>query len=89
LCTFVCTFIKYLCKITDNIGVEGLTLSEMSKNLGIPVNTLRQRITRLGIKPLTQEAIYSPEVQDMLKNVRMGRPRKTPEPTKPVKKAKK
>ena len=55
-----------------------MTLSEMSEKLGVPVNTLRQRITRLGIKPLTQEAVYSPEVLDILKNIKMGRPKKPP-----------
>ena len=63
--------------------MNGLTLSEISKELGIPVNTLRQRITRLGIKPLSQEAIYPPEVLDILRNVPgKGRPRKTTEPDK-------
>jgi predicted ArsR family transcriptional regulator len=62
--------------------MNGLTLSEMSEKLGIPVNTLRQRITRLGIKPVTQEAVYAPEVLNILKTVPgKGRP-----PKKPVKK---
>ena len=67
--------------------MEGLTLSEISEKLGITVNTLRQRITRLGIKPLTQEAIYAPEVLDILRSVPgKGRPPKAKtEPEKPAK----
>jgi len=57
--------------------MNGLTLSEMSKKLGIPVNTLRQRIRRLGIKPLTQEAVYAHDVLNTLKSVSgRGRPKK-------------
>ena len=56
--------------------MNGLTLSEMSEKLGIPVNTLRQRITRLGIKPISQEAVYSKDTLEKLKNVKIGRPPK-------------
>jgi hypothetical protein len=78
--------------------MTGLTLSEISKELGIPVNTLRQRITRLGIKPMTKEAIYSPDVLDILKSTsNPGRPKKPeadrgrakPEPAKKPAKPKK
>lgn len=66
--------------------MNGLTLSEMSKKLDVPVNTLRQRVTRLGIKPISQEALYAPEVLDILRNTpSKGRPKKAakPEPAKP------
>jgi len=60
--------------------MNGLTLSEMSKKLGVPVNTLRQRLSRLGIKPISQEAIYAPEVLDKLRAVPgKGRPKKATE----------
>jgi predicted ArsR family transcriptional regulator len=68
--------------------MKGLTLSEISEKLDIPVNTLRQRITRLGIKPLTKEALYPESVLPVLANVKMGRPKKAA-PEKPVKKGKK
>jgi predicted ArsR family transcriptional regulator len=59
--------------------MNGLTLTEMSEKLGIPVNTLRQRITRLGIKPKSQEAIYDHTVLNIMKNVpSRGRPKKPP-----------
>jgi predicted ArsR family transcriptional regulator len=57
--------------------MNGLTLTEISENLGISVNTLRQRITRLGIKPKSQEAIYDQKVLNILKSVPgKGRPPK-------------
>lgn len=57
--------------------MKGLTLSEISKKLNISVNTLRQRITRLKIKPLSQEATYAYEVLKILKNVPgRGKPKK-------------
>jgi len=59
--------------------MQGLTLSEISKKLNVPVNTLRQRITRLGIKPITKEAIYSESVLPLLANIKMGRPKKAPD----------
>jgi len=71
--------------------IKGITLSEISKELNVPVNTLRQRISRLGIKPITQEAIYAPEVLEKLRNVPgRGKPKKqvTPEKEKPAKPAK-
>jgi hypothetical protein len=65
--------------------MDGMTLSEMSKGLNVPVNTLRQRITRLRIKPITKEAIYSRADFEKIRNVEMGRPKKelAPEPAKP------
>jgi len=71
--------------------IKGITLSEISKELNVPVNTLRQRISRLGIKPITQEAIYQPEVLEKLRNVPgRGKPKKqmTPDKEKPAKPAK-
>ena len=71
--------------------MNGLTLSEISKKLGVPVNTLRQRVTRLGIKPISQEALYAPEALDILKAVPgRGRPKKAVPESEPAKpKAKK
>jgi hypothetical protein len=85
MCTFHFTLIKLLYIIADIGIMDGMTLSEMSKELKVPVNTLRQRITRLGIKPLTKEAIYSRADFEKIRNVEMGRPKKAaePEPAKP------
>ena len=62
--------------------MNGWTVSEMSEKLNVPVNTLRQRISRLGIKPLTQEAVYDFDVLNKLRDVKRGAPKKTPEPVK-------
>ena len=57
--------------------MEGITIFEMSNKLGISSNTLKQRITRLGIKPLTKDAIYDKSVLEVLKNTPgKGRPKK-------------
>jgi hypothetical protein len=57
--------------------MKGLTLSEISKILNIPVNTLRQRITRAGVKPLTKEAVYADSVLETIRNVKpVGWPKK-------------
>jgi len=71
--------------------MNGLTPSEMAEKLGIPVNTLRKRITRLGIKPLSQEAVYDFDVLEKLRNVKpKGWPKKQPaEKAKPESKPKK
>ena len=67
--------------------MEGLTILEMSKKLGISSNTLKQRITRLGIKPLTKDAVYDKSVLEKIRNVKsVGRPPKAaPETTKKAK----
>jgi len=65
-----------------------MTLSEISKKLNVPVNTLRQRMLRMGIKPITKEALYSESVLPLLSNIKMGRPEKA-KPTTPKTKGKK
>jgi hypothetical protein len=56
--------------------MDGLTIDEMSKKLGIPPRTVERRIQRAGIKPKTKQAIYPHETLDIIKNVAMGRPKK-------------
>jgi len=66
--------------------MEGLTLTEMAKHLGIPQRTVERRIQRAGIKPLSKEALYPLDTLQKIENVKMGRP---PKPDKPAGKAKK
>jgi predicted ArsR family transcriptional regulator len=61
------------------MSMEGLTLTEMAKKLGIPQRTVERRIQRAGIKPLSREAIYPSDTLDIIKDVKMGRPKKQPE----------
>jgi hypothetical protein len=57
--------------------MEGMTLTEMSKILGLPPKTVERRIQRAGLKPITREAIYAPEVLEAIRNVPgKGRPPK-------------
>jgi hypothetical protein len=65
--------------------MEGMTISEMAKALNLPRRTVEMRIFRAGFKPISQEALYSPEVFEAIKDSPgRGRPRKAVEPA-PVK----
>jgi predicted ArsR family transcriptional regulator len=56
--------------------MEGLTIKEMASTLGIPPNTVKQRLFKKGIKPFTKDALYEPIALDAIRDVEMGRPRK-------------
>jgi hypothetical protein len=64
-----------------NMG-NGMTISEMAKELKLPIKTVEGRIQRAGIKPMTKEALYSPDTIELIRNIKMGRPKKTEEPDK-------
>jgi predicted ArsR family transcriptional regulator len=55
---------------------QGITISEMAKELGVKRHTVEQRLIRFGIKPLTYEALYDPEVLETIKGSKRGRPAK-------------
>jgi predicted ArsR family transcriptional regulator len=55
---------------------QGITISEMAKELGVKRHTVEQRIIRFGIKPLTYEALYAPDTLDKIKGSKRGRPPK-------------
>jgi len=38
--------------------MKGITIKEMAEKLGIPANTVRQRLFQRGIKPICKDAIY-------------------------------
>jgi predicted ArsR family transcriptional regulator len=56
--------------------MEGMTVSEIAKELNISVDAVRKRIETAGIQPITREAIYDPSILENLRKVRMGRPKK-------------
>ena len=57
--------------------MTGITVSEMMKELKLPRKTIEARIFRGGHKPISQEALYTPEVMEAIRNVPgKGRPRK-------------
>jgi predicted transcriptional regulator len=56
--------------------LQGITISEMAKELGKKRHTVEQRLIRFGIKPITYEALYDPEVLEIIKDSKRGRPPK-------------
>jgi len=78
--------------IADMKSMEGLTLREISEQLGIATKTAQKRIMRAGIKPkgyAGPTALYEKSVVEKIRDVApVGRPRKAAAP-KPAKKAKK
>jgi hypothetical protein len=56
--------------------MEGLTINEMCEALNLPFKTVEARIQRAGIKPITRQAVYPPETLEIIKNIKMGRPKK-------------
>jgi predicted ArsR family transcriptional regulator len=63
--------------------MEGLTVEEMSKALGIKPTTVRQRLMVAGIKPKTKSPLYDTSALESIRNVAgKGRPKKAkPEDT--------
>jgi hypothetical protein len=52
------------------------TVQEMSNILGEATNTIKQRITRLGIKPIARGSLYEKADFERIKDAPMGRPKK-------------
>ena len=63
------------------IGVmQGMTISEMSEILKLPRDTVKRRLLRAGRKPFSQEALYTKEDFEAIKEVPgKGRPKAKPE----------
>ena len=68
-----------------------MTISEMANKLKLPKDTIRRRLLRAGRKPFSQEALYTDDDFEAIKEVpSKGRPPKArPEPEKPAGKPKK
>jgi transposase len=57
--------------------MEGYTLEELAKILGISEEAVYLRINRAGIKPLTRQAIFPKSTLETIREVsKGGRPRK-------------
>jgi transposase len=89
--SFWLLFSNYFCILADMVNVEGLTITEMAKMLGISYGTAKSRLVRGGIKPKTKEALYDESALEFLKNTPgKGRPPKAkPEAPATAKKGKK
>jgi hypothetical protein len=60
--------------------MNGITISEMVKELGIDKNAVAQRLFVAKIKPITKEAVYHESALEAIRNVPgKGRPKKQPE----------
>jgi len=57
-------------------GQEFITIREMSKILGVPSNTIKQRLFQKNIKPVSKDALYNLSVLETIRNPIMGRPPK-------------
>jgi hypothetical protein len=63
--------------------VNGFTIKEMAKILGIESSAVKQRLFVAGIKPITKDAVYDKSALDVIKNTpSKGRPRKDSKPEK-------
>jgi predicted RNA polymerase sigma factor len=70
--------------------MQGLTITEIAKKLGISYNTAKQRLFRAGVKPITKEALYEESALEKVRVVApVGWPRKAVPTEKPVRKRKK
>jgi hypothetical protein len=56
--------------------VEGITISDMAKILGIPKHTVETRISRAGIEPVFYGSLYSPDTLEKIRDAKRGRPPK-------------
>jgi SOS-response transcriptional repressor LexA len=59
------------------MDAKGWTIRELSEELGIKENAVKQRIFKAHIKPIVREAIYPPDTIDKIREAPMGRPKKT------------
>lgn len=69
--------------------MQGITASEMATKLKLPIDTVKKRLLRAGRRPFSQEALYTNEDFEAIRDSPgKGRPKTAPE-EKPKKQAKK
>jgi IS30 family transposase len=59
--------------------MNDMSVKEISEILGLQPSTVKKRIQKHSIKPLRyvgQAALYAPDVIDLIRYAKMGRPRK-------------
>jgi transcriptional regulator with XRE-family HTH domain len=74
-------FSKFFLDFFRKLSMEakGWTLAELAEKLGIPENTVTQRLHVKGIEPLFRGAIYPPDTLERIREAPMGRPPKKPD----------
>ena len=66
--------------------MNGMTITEMADKLKLPKDTIRRRLLRAGIKPFSQEALYTEKDFEAIRCVPgKGRPKKAAAPETPKK----
>jgi hypothetical protein len=70
-------------------GKEYITVNEMAIILKVDSNTIKQRLFQHDIKPISKDALYDLSALEVIKAVKMGRPKKQPETSKKANKGKK
>ena len=57
--------------------MQGMTITEMADKLNLPKDTVRRRLLRAGLKPFSQEALYTKDDFEIIRNAApVGRPPK-------------
>jgi hypothetical protein len=59
--------------------MEGYTASEMAEMLNLPLKTVKLRLFRKGLKPITHESLYDKSALEDIREAPMGRPPKKKE----------
>jgi hypothetical protein len=85
ICIFFDTFFKFFDMLSDKRVMEGMTIPEIAKKLGITYLAAKQRLLRAGIQPLTKEARYPNDAwEKIIDTTGPGRPPKA-KPEAPAK----
>jgi hypothetical protein len=63
------------------MGGEYFTVQDMAKSLDVTPKVVNMRLFRLGIKPISRDALYPITALDAIRDITMGRPKKAPDAT--------
>jgi len=64
-------------------GKEYITVADMAERLGIEPNTIKQRLYKSKVKPLSRDALYEISALDIVRNVKpVGKPKATNKPVR-------
>jgi transcriptional regulator with XRE-family HTH domain len=70
------------------VEIKGWTLEELAEKLGMSKNATQARIMLRKVEPLFNGSIYPPDTYDKIKDAKVGRPAKKPDPSESEKPAK-
>jgi predicted ArsR family transcriptional regulator len=58
------------------MNMEGYTLDEMAQILKIKPDSVLKRLQKAGIEPISRAVLYEKSALKVIKDVKMGRPKK-------------